>query len=638
MHSGIELDKRYRLESQLGSGGMGAVWRATDLKLGREVAVKLMTPSPSEGPFASPSERFRRETRISASLRHPGITMVHDAGEWQGHLYLVMEKVDGEDMSSVLRRYPGGVPTERVLELGGSITEALGAAHDHGVVHRDIKPANIMVTPEGWVKICDFGVAKLVKDLQGSRPTAALGTVQYMAPEQFDGNVDQRSDLYSLGCVLYELLTGAPPFHGRPRALMHQHCFKAPPPMDPAVEPVPPDLEALVAELLEKERDDRPPNAAVVRERLDAVEVGEEFGRAHGAAVPAGGARVHERLPVSAHERALPETRPLSTGVLCAPTVSDTLVRVSLPDILDSGDVAVEVANREEGVPAGHHKAHDNVMLGDLMRSPEARSDPADLLCAVGLGEDGPALMDLFEAPHLLVTGAKGAGRSTALRALVTSLLVRSSPDRLRLILVDSPDDVFADLARLPHLLSPVVRSPQRAVASLSWLGEEMERRYDDLAAHRCRTVHDFNEAVARGDVPAPDSCIGTVPPHPSIVAVVDELSVLGDWKGAERQLREIVELARAVGIHLVLSTGSVEPEILSERLRNDIPSRLALGARSPRESELVLGVRGSERLEVPGDALFLQSGADRPIRVRCPVLAEKDVPVIVRHWTDTGT
>ncbi|MFJ6784801.1 protein kinase [Streptomyces yangpuensis] len=272
MRVGERLARRFELEARLGEGGMGEVWRALDLSLDRRVAVKLLLANLDGG---EADARFRREARIGARLLHPGITVVHDVGEHEGQLFLVMELLKGADLGAVLAASPGRLlPLGRALDLLTQVAEALAVAHEQSVVHRDLKPANLFVQPGDRVKICDFGIARAAGEARLTGSGWVLGTAAYMAPEQCRGeDVGPSADLYSLGCVLHELLVGTPPFgQGAPVSLAVRHV------LDPAPElsagttadagPAGPDLARLLTELLAKQPDARPESAGVVAGRL----------------------------------------------------------------------------------------------------------------------------------------------------------------------------------------------------------------------------------------------------------------------------------------------------------------------------------------------------------------------------------
>jgi Protein kinase domain len=263
--AGTELDGRYRLESLIGRGGMGEVWRAVDTRLRRPVAVKVLPAELADVPGAM--ERFEREAEATAALQHPGIMVVFDVGRTEdGLAYLVMELLEGEDLRTIMRRHPGGLPVAEAAGLAVQVADALAAAHSRGIVHRDIKPANLFVLADGRLKLCDFGIAGLADAATRlTQDGGSVGTPLYMAPEQYRGEAaDFRSDLYAFGCVLHELLTGEPPFRsgsGLP-GLLYAH-LNDPPPRVGAVRPdVPPQLERLVLDLLAKEMDARPASAA----------------------------------------------------------------------------------------------------------------------------------------------------------------------------------------------------------------------------------------------------------------------------------------------------------------------------------------------------------------------------------------
>ncbi|MDI5972084.1 serine/threonine-protein kinase [Streptomyces sp. SL13] len=274
---------RYRLIELIGRGGMGEVWRGQDEELGRKVAVKCLKQLGGGGDpqrLHIMRERFRREARVAAGLQHRGITVVHDFGADDGLLYLVMELLQGRTLSQVLEDEQGvALPLPDLADIGEQVAAALAYTHAQGVVHRDLKPANILRLSDGTVKICDFGIARLGHDAGfTSRLTGtgmAMGTPHYMSPEQIVGaEVDHRSDLYSFGCVLYELATGAPPFDlDDAWAVLIRHRTVAPDPPSTKRPELPAALDRLILELLAKEADDRPQDAAAIGRRLAAIRI-----------------------------------------------------------------------------------------------------------------------------------------------------------------------------------------------------------------------------------------------------------------------------------------------------------------------------------------------------------------------------
>jgi len=275
MQAGIELAGRYRLEEQLDEGGMGSVWRATDLELRREVAVKVLPDRVADPEFA---RRIRHEALVGARLRHPGITVVHDVGMHDGQPFIVMELLDGQNLAARLRDdWQEGLPVDQAISLTVQAAEALQAAHDAGVIHRDLKPANLFLQANGVLKICDFGIA-LAADLSIGHTVEGkvLGTAKYMSPEQCKGKTSRElkssTDLYSLGCVLYALLTGWPPFAGtNEQAIMFQHVHDQPVRLRALRPDISAELDALVMRLLSKDPGERPSIADMIAEMTGTV-------------------------------------------------------------------------------------------------------------------------------------------------------------------------------------------------------------------------------------------------------------------------------------------------------------------------------------------------------------------------------
>jgi eukaryotic-like serine/threonine-protein kinase len=270
---GLLVGGRYRLEQQLGRGGMASVWQAWDTRLDRGAAVKLLDPVWRDDPVVL--ERLRREAHAVAGLAHRHIVGVYDCDAAEDAAYLVMELVDGRSVSELLAEW-GPLPVPQAVSIAAQVCDALGAAHAAGVVHRDIKPSNILVGA-GGVKVCDFGIARLQRAAGQAALTgtgAVVGTCHYMAPEQATGErVDGRSDLYAVGCVLYMMLTGGPPFTGtNPMDVLDLHLHEPPVPLSAHRDDVPAALDQLVGELLAKHRADRPATAWTVRDRLAAIE------------------------------------------------------------------------------------------------------------------------------------------------------------------------------------------------------------------------------------------------------------------------------------------------------------------------------------------------------------------------------
>jgi serine/threonine-protein kinase len=270
------LSERYRVETEIGSGGMANVYRARDLKHDRDVALKVLRP---ELAYAVGPDRFIREINTTANLRHPHILPLYDSGEVGGALYYVMPLIDGETLRARIDR-EGPLPVEESLRITRQVADALGYAHERGIAHRDIKPENILLE-RGHAVVADFGIARAVAATGAERLTEtglAVGTPLYMSPEQAsgDGNIDGRSDLYSLGCVLYEMLTGKPPFTGSSAlAITKQHLIAEPPAVTSSRSDVPASVSGAIRSVLAKDPADRPYPASRFSDALTSRESAE---------------------------------------------------------------------------------------------------------------------------------------------------------------------------------------------------------------------------------------------------------------------------------------------------------------------------------------------------------------------------
>ncbi|MGQ9779106.1 MAG: Stk1 family PASTA domain-containing Ser/Thr kinase [Bacillota bacterium] len=271
---GTVLGNRYRLEELIGEGGMALVYKAECSVLARPVAVKILRPQ-----FAADAEfveRFRREAQAAARLSHPNIVTVYDVGQDKGLNYIVMEYVPGENLKEIIKR-EAPFTVARALNIARQICEALHHAHQHNIIHRDIKPHNILITPEGLVKVTDFGIARAVSASTLTQGGAVLGSVQYFSPEQAKGApASVASDIYSLGCVLYEMLTGSVPFKGEsPIAIALKHIQEDPAPLRQFRPGIPPAVENLVARALAKDPSLRFPSALAMLRAIKAALGGE---------------------------------------------------------------------------------------------------------------------------------------------------------------------------------------------------------------------------------------------------------------------------------------------------------------------------------------------------------------------------
>jgi serine/threonine-protein kinase len=266
--SGRLLAQRYRLTRQLGEGGFAAVWLAEDTRLARPVALKLLKPALAADDEAR--ARFAREARASASLRHPYLLTIHDWGEEAGLPYLAMPYVEGGTLHDLLRAGPLDLPT--IGRYLGQVAAALDYAHARGVIHRDVNPHNLLLADDRRsLALADFGIARRLDHAMGDG-TAALGTISYMSPEQFHGEATAAVDRYALGCTLFELLTGTPPYHGSVAAIVEGHrSGPIPRLVERTIRPLPPACQGVIDRALAKDPDARYPTAGALAAAFDAA-------------------------------------------------------------------------------------------------------------------------------------------------------------------------------------------------------------------------------------------------------------------------------------------------------------------------------------------------------------------------------